>query len=415
MKLAYLTSSFPFGGTSEVFFLPEIREMRRRGHHLLVIPAFPRGTLFHRDAAALLDATRVVPLVCREVLATAFRVLASKPGRVLALLVEALGARNAFEAARNLAGFPKALWLADLVQRERVEHIYCQWSGPTATMAMIAGELTGVPWSFTAHRGDIVANNLLGLKIERAAMARFIARRGIGLMRELKVEFREDKPEVIPMGVDLPARPAASFIPGHAEAVPVVLCPARLVKLKGHVYLLRAAARLQARGIAFEIWLAGSGELDAPLRAEARSLGVERRVKFLGNVPHAELLGFYREGRIAVVALPSFASPNGQEEGIPVALMEPMAFGIPVVSTDAGGILELLEGSAGLVVPQRDAEALASAIERLLTDVDLRRRIGQAGRRRIEERFAVERVVDILLDRLARLSSPRAACGERVA
>ena len=87
-------------------------------------------------------------------------------------------------------------------------------------------------------------------------------------------------------------------------------------------------------------------------------------------------------------------------EGIPAGLIEPMGYGIPVLSTAVGGVPELLEGDAGMMVPPADAAALAEAIRRLIADSDLRRRLVENGRRRVEEGWAVRPVVAELLKRL---------------
>jgi glycosyltransferase involved in cell wall biosynthesis len=121
-----------------------------------------------------------------------------------------------------------------------------------------------------------------------------------------------------------------------------------------------------------------------------RELCLDGVVRFLGYVPHEELLRRYRLRGIDFVVLPSVTLGKNQHEGIPVCLMEAMACGIPVVSTSTGGIAELLRDGAGVMVPPADPQALADAIERLVLDPDLRRKLAQAGRRRVEEEFAVE-------------------------
>ena len=116
-------------------------------------------------------------------------------------------------------------------------------------------------------------------------------------------------------------------------------------------------------------------------------------MQFLGYRLHEEILGRYQEGAVDVVVLPSVDLGNHLHEGIPVSLMEAMAEGIPVVSTTTGGIGELLRDGAGLMVPPGDPAALAEALERLIRSPELRRQLGDAGRRRVSEEFSIERVV----------------------
>jgi glycosyltransferase involved in cell wall biosynthesis len=170
---------------------------------------------------------------------------------------------------------------------------------------------------------------------------------------------------VIPSGVDLP-----SDVGEEAEP-PEVLYAGRLSPEKGVLELVEAAAGLN-------LVVAGDG----PLRS--RVPGAH------GFVPHDELQRLY--ARAAVVACPS------RREGFGVACLEAMAHGRPVVATPVGGLRDLVvDGETGLVVPAQDPAALRAALERLLGDPELRRRLGGAGRRRAGERFSWGAVTDATL------------------
>jgi glycosyltransferase involved in cell wall biosynthesis len=167
---------------------------------------------------------------------------------------------------------------------------------------------------------------------------------------------------VIPTGVDLPPEV------GEEATPPEVLYAGRLSPEKGVEDLIEAAAGMK-------LVVAGDG----PLRA-----GVPAA---LGFVPHDELDRLY--ARAAVVACPS------RREGFGVACLEAMAHARPVVATGVGGLLDLVvDGETGLVVPPRDPAALRAALERLLADGELRRRLGAAGRERARERFSWDVVTD---------------------
>ena len=122
--------------------------------------------------------------------------------------------------------------------------------------------------------------------------------------------------------------------------------------------------------------------------------GIREQVSFLGMLGHADLLSLYRSGKVDLVVLPTL------HEGIPAGLIEPMAHGIPVIATNTGGIPELLNDGAGIMVPPRDPAALADAIQRLLGDASLRRQLAEAGRRRVENGWGVNSVVATLLAHL---------------
>jgi glycosyltransferase involved in cell wall biosynthesis len=171
---------------------------------------------------------------------------------------------------------------------------------------------------------------------------------------------------VIPSGVDLPAEV------GEEADPPEILYAGRLSPEKGVSELVQAAQGLN-------LVVAGDG----PLRPQVPGA--------LGFVPHAELERLY--ARAAVVACPS------HREGFGVACLEAMAHGRPVVATPVGGLRDLVvDGETGLVVPRRDPQALREALERLLADGDLRRRLGAAGRERAREHFSWDRVTDLTLE-----------------
>lgn len=169
----------------------------------------------------------------------------------------------------------------------------------------------------------------------------------------------------------------------------------RLAPIKGLPYLLQAVA-LIARNIpdvALEI--AGSGPEHAALQREAERLGISERVRFLGWVP--ELHEVMRRWRV-------FAQAS-REEACPVAVLEAMATGLPIVATEVGGLPELVEsGRTGWLVPAADAEALAGRIMELLRDPDRASEMGRAGQERVREHFSAERMarsVAALYDQLA--------------
>ena len=123
-------------------------------------------------------------------------------------------------------------------------------------------------------------------------------------------------------------------------------------------------------------------------------------MQFLGQRSHSEILAMYREGRVGMVVLPSVDLGHNLHEGIPVGLIEAMAYDIPVVGTHTGGIPELLEGGAGLIVPDKDPAALADAIERYVRDPAFAAEVARKGRKRVCESFNVITVVSQLLERI---------------
>jgi len=144
------------------------------------------------------------------------------------------------------------------------------------------------------------------------------------------------------------------------------------------------------------LWLAGDGVLRSHLESFAQSFGLQNSVKFLGTLGHDELLRIYEEVPVSAAVLASTDLGRGVHEGIPVALMEAMAYGIPVVATSAGGTPELVRPGTGLLVPPADPLALAAALQTLLQDRMLLRQIGERGREHVREIHDIARVTSEL-------------------
>ena len=185
----------------------------------------------------------------------------------------------------------------------------------------------------------------------------------------------------------------------------IVLCPAHLYPVKGHEHLIRAMRILRDRKLSCLLWIAGEGYLLNKLQHQVKELDLSGAVSFLGPVPHERILGWYRVHQVDSVVLPSVDLGNHVHEGIPVALMEPMAYGIPVISTETGGIPELIGEGAGIMVPPADPGALADALEQLIRNPTLCSALGAAGRQKIEEQFSIERTVAELAARIQAASA----------
>jgi glycosyltransferase involved in cell wall biosynthesis len=154
-----------------------------------------------------------------------------------------------------------------------------------------------------------------------------------------------------------------------------------LVPHKDHVTLLHAARRLASRFPALHWAIAGQGELRPVLEWLTGELDLTGRVHFLGQVAHP----------LRVIADADLYVMSSREEGLGTSVLDAMARGIPVASTSAGGLPEMLHQGAGVLVPPRNPEALAGAVERILCDADLRRRLVEQASRAVE-RFSADRM-----------------------
>lgn len=388
-RIVYITVSAPFG-TGEEFIVPEMIEMVRQGHQLLVLPRSPSGVISsEKGVAELAPAWVCLSMFSRQVLWGAMLELVMNLWKVFKCTLTISTKSGTFQnLVKNILVLPKALWTARVIRKWQADHIHTHWALTTSTMAMIASELSGIPWSLTAHRGDIVLNNLLKEKVQHASFVRFISDSGRKLAHSMVKSGFMRKSHVIHMGVDFPE---TCVNPNLATNVPhTIFCPGNLIPVKGQVFLLKAIATLRSYQIPAELIFVGQGPLAKGLKRKAEDLGLSDSVTFLGQIQHEALLEYYRKRIADLVVLPSIDLGNGLHEGIPISLMEAMSFGIPVISTTTGGIPELVTEGSGILVPPQDPVALAEAIANVLSDATLYARLSLGARERIRTAFRIQ-------------------------
>ncbi len=168
-----------------------------------------------------------------------------------------------------------------------------------------------------------------------------------------------------------------------------ILTVGRLVEKKGHEYALKAIAKLIGNGQNIEYIIAGDGPLRKCLESLASRLKIRDNVEFRGPVAQDEVVELY--GRADLFLLASVTAADGDKEGIPVVLMEALAVGLPALATDHSGISEIvIAGQTGLLVPERDVDALAEKLRYLLGNPDIGLRMAGRGREYVEKEYDIE-------------------------
>jgi Glycosyltransferase len=162
--------------------------------------------------------------------------------------------------------------------------------------------------------------------------------------------------------------------------------------------LIEAIGILKQKGYNIKYYLFGDGPLRKDLEKTVNELNLENIIIFKGAIPHNQLLELYANNEVDCVILPSIVTDKGEQEGIPVSLMEAMAYKIPVISTNTGGIPELLDNDAGIIVEQRNSYELAEAIELLIRNKELRIKLGEKGYKKVAEEFYLPKIVTKLLE-----------------
>ncbi len=398
MKIAYVTAQTPFG-PGEAFILEEMLAITELGVNLLIIPRNPSKEVFHKEGERLLGNTVRLPLLDKRIFFNFLKALLSKP-HVWSIIGTIFHHSRTWKiAVKNLAILPKAVFVADSLRNEGVEHIHAHWGSTTATMAWIISELTGIPWSITLHRWDIKENNMLEEKIRSAKFVRCISENGRDELFNTIGRKYENRVKVIHMGVRIPDN---RLEPKTHRDVLRIVTPANLLEVKGHKFLVEACSILIERGVdGFQCVFYGEGPLKDILVDMIKDGNLTEHIKLPGVIPHNELIEMYENHEIDIVVLPSITTVNAEHEGIPVALMEAMAAGVPVISTITGGIPELLDSGAGILVPPEDSEALADAIQLLMEDSEMRFKVGAKGREKVEREFAISCVAKKLVSLFA--------------
>jgi glycosyltransferase involved in cell wall biosynthesis len=292
--------------------------------------------------------------------------------------------------------------LAVLAQARGVKHLHAHFGSAATTVAMRAGRLTSIPYSFTAHAKDIYHESVdPALLKEKILGARFVITVSEYNRRHLAALAGEDQAGKIFRlynGIDLDRfRPNPSI----RREPDLILAVGRLVEKKGFHHLVQACRLLQDRGRPFRCLIIGEGVERVLLTQQISDLGLQDRVVLAGARSQEQLLEVLKGATVLV--LPCVVSATGDRDGLPTVLLEALAMGLPAISTTLAGIPEIIEhGKTGLLVPPGDPTLLARAIEEVITNPHLRERLGREGRSKAEEAFDIRKNVSVLHDLLAR-------------
>jgi colanic acid/amylovoran biosynthesis glycosyltransferase len=373
-SLGYLVPEFP--NQTHAFFWREVNALRSDGVGVTLLstrrPA--GGACRHEFAAEAIAQTGYV----FPPSAAALAFLAARPIRVARALgyVAGLTESSVGARARVAAMLPSAATLCLMAKAAAVQHLHVHSCSNAAHLAVLAHLLDGLPYSLTLH-GDLqVYGSDFAAKFQRATMVQAVTRP----LRDqiLRVAPQATVP-VITMGVD-----TDRFVPGQGAGgnPPRFLSVARLSRTKGHVFFLRAMRQVLNEGHLLTYDIIGEGDDRFLVEAEIAALGLEAQVTLRGSLSQDQVLQELQTADGFVL------TSHGLGEAAPVAVMEAMSVGLPVICSQIGGTGDMIsDGIDGLLVPQTDEAAIAAALRTLLTDPARRASIGQAARARALRQF----------------------------
>jgi colanic acid/amylovoran biosynthesis glycosyltransferase len=379
MRLAYLTNLY--ARASDSFVRGEVRELRALGHTVetFSIRRPDESELVSDEVRAEYDRTDYLLAHGPGVLAAAAaRRARRRPGAFaqatrLAAQVATPGARGRLWPYAYLL---EAAYLAERLEALEVEHVHDHIAEGSASVAMLASKLSGVPYSVTVHgpgEFDRAERLSFDLKLAHAAFFAAISEFARGQLMRWTRPQDWDRIHVVHCGIE---RRFLEREPAPLPQAPRFVSIGRLDVEKGQQLLLDAVAQLPE----VELTLVGDGPLRETLERRAERLGIADRVEFAGWRGAHEVLAHVEASRALVLA--SFA------EGLPVVVMEALALGRPVIATDVAAMGELVEpGATGWLVPAGAVEPLVSAMRAAAqAPVAELERLGAAGARRVRER-----------------------------
>lgn len=382
--IAYLTGEYP--RATDTFIQREVAELRKLGFDIQTCSIRATDPAHHVGAEQ--QAERAATFVVQS--------RARNPAALLKAHTRMLKTPARWFGAAKLAwstspkGLKNRLWqlfyflqagvLADHMLRHDVRHLHNHFGNSSCSVAMLAAQMAGLPFSYTAH-GPMEFFEphhwRLDAKIARAAFVAAISHFARAQCMLFSDAAHWDRIKIVHCGVD----PARYDSTGQGTGKHLVFV-GRLAGIKGVPLLIDAVARLHVKHPELHLTLVGDGPEKASLEAHVAQLGLTDRITFTGYLGQQEVADLLKTADMLV--LPSFA------EGVPVVLMEAMAARLPVIASRVAGVQELVEdGVSGHVLPPGDVDTLTSTIDRLLRNPEQRAKMGAAGRAKVEAEFDV--------------------------
>jgi colanic acid/amylovoran biosynthesis glycosyltransferase len=283
----------------------------------------------------------------------------------------------------------QAAWLAREVSTRGITHLHAHFGTIATSVARLASHFSGVPYTFTAHAKDIFHESIdsedLGRKLSDAKTVITVSDYNLKYLQETYGAAAR-RVQRIYNGLDLSQLSYRS--PLHRP--PLIVFVGRLIEKKGVLILVEACRKLKDWGCEFRCQIIGTGYLQEQLQQQIQQLHLDSVVEIVGPRPQNEVFEHIQQA--AAFVAPYVIGSDGNRDGLPTVLLEAMALGTPCVATDVTGIPEIVrDKETGLLVPQHDVEALASALMQLLNNATGREKLAVQARQLIETAFDIHR------------------------
>ena len=392
IKIAYVVKMFP--RLSETFILNEMLELERQGMEIVIFSLKkPNEGKFHPQLSDLkapvfyledLD-TRKWPSWLGDVWSN----LSPSKDNLWKLMDRALAETDSSMMDQILW----SAWIAARLNELGVRHIHAHFASIPSTLAYFATNIASIPFSFTAHAKDIyvydMQEHLLAEKLVSAKFVVTVTEYNKNYILEHNPDLDPDNIKVIRNGVALEDN---NNFPEDLRESNLILGAGRLVPKKGFDTLLEACAILKNRNADFKCLVVGNGSNADLLIKKRLELNLESDVEFAGAKTQDEILDIMH--RATLLCLPCRIAEDGNRDALPTVILEALAHGLPVVSTDISGIPEIIDsGVDGTLINPDDPQTLADAISKLLKSPELRRKYSDAGRIKASSLFEISKNV----------------------
>lgn len=385
-KIAYIMSRFPH--LPETFILREMIALEQLGRQIELYPLIiQKQKLIHKDALPWIARAHYIPWLSMDILLANIHCMVEQPSRYFHVLWCTFreNLANPKFLLRALLLFPRAVLMALKFKENGISHIHAHYATHPAFVAWVIHQLIGIPYSVTVHAHDIFVDKpMLATKLENATFIASISEFNRNYLTEWLGQWVKEKIHIVRCGID-PALYNQAPREKFTKQLDIISVGS-LQPYKGFRFLVDACAVLRDRGIPFRCRIVGGGDLFQVLKQAILKNNLGDRVILMGPRTQDEVPELLRTANCYVQ--PSIIMPSGKMEGIPVALMEAMASGIPVIATSISGVPELVKaGETGLLVPPEDVNALADALVKVLDEYEDACKRAEQGRKWVYEEF----------------------------
>lgn len=293
--------------------------------------------------------------------------------------------------------------LIEVARREKIDVISSHWLLPSGLMAMVASRLMRIPYVVTLPGSDVYVAGMNSLFKKFAVFAAsraeaIIADSPVFLDKIIKLGVRPKKTEIVPYPVDIDKyRPNFSGVNILRKKLRfdshniIILAVGRLVEKKGFRYLIEAMRGIMRVSPQTRLLIIGDGDLREELESLSQKLKVKKYILFVGSVNRDKISSYYNVADIFV--MPSISDEKGNIDDQPVALLEAMSCGLPIIATNFPGIsLSVDDGVNGFLTAQKDVLAIKKAVVRLLRSQKLRKRMGRESRKIAISKFSIQKI-----------------------